>query len=156
MKKHIIILSLIILTSISAKAQYNGAVGVRFTDGPAVSAKFNVWGSSAFEVLVGGFGNGLKGTFLYEIHNPAFNSSRWRWYYGFGGHAGSSPVKRKNYDPVYNGEVFHLGLDGIVGLEHTFTEIPINISADWKPEVNFVNYTGLVLPVFGFTGRFAF
>jgi hypothetical protein len=154
MKKQLLVFGFIFCTYFSVQAQYKGAVGIRFSDGPAVTAKFSLGGSAAAEALLSGFGNGLKGTLLYELHNPAFNSSKWRWYYGFGGHMGASAVRRK----YYHSEIaeFHVGVDGILGLEHTFSEIPLNISADWKPEFNFINYTGLVIPVFGLSARLAF
>ena len=67
---------------------------------------------------------------------------------------GTTPVKRKHYEGV--DPFFHVGSDGIIGIEYTFQEIPVNISADWKPEFKFINYTGLVLPLFGLIARLAF
>lgn len=152
--KNLICTCLFVLALNAANAQYKTAVGIRFSDGPAVTAKFNFDSNKAIEALLGGFGNGLKGTVLYEIHNTAFGTPQWRWYYGFGGHMGSTPVKRKYYDEF--DPFFHVGADGILGIEYTFKEIPVNISGDWKPEFNFVEHTGLVLPLFGFSGRLAF
>lgn len=139
-----------------SNAQYKAAFGVRFADGPQVTAKFATGNNQAAEALLGGFGRGLKGTLMYQWHNGAFGTNQWRWYYGLGGHMGASPDRNWRNDKYGPDAVFHIGADGILGLEHTFREIPLNISADWKPEFNFVNYTGLVLPVFGFSGRLAF
>lgn len=140
--------------AVIGQAQYKVAVGIRLLDGPQVTGKFALGGNKAAEALVGGFGNGLKGTLLYEIHQSAFNSNQWRWYYGAGAHMGASPVRRKNYDAP--AAVFHMGVDGIIGLEHTFNEIPLNFGIDWKPELNFVNYSGVYLPNFGLSFRLAF
>ncbi len=152
MKKITVFTLLMIACSFSVLAQYKAAVGIRFHGGPAVTAKFNTGGNTAAEALLSGFGRGLKGTLLYEIHQSAFGTNQWRWYYGFGGHMGAAP-KRRGYEPL--GTEFHVGADGILGIEHTFREIPINLSADWKPEFNFINYTGLALPVFGLSARLA-
>ena len=35
-----------------------------------------------------------------------------------------------------------IGIDGIIGLEYSFTEIPINVSIDWKPVLNIIGYSG--------------
>jgi hypothetical protein len=32
-----------------------------------------------------------------------------------------------------------IGIDGILGLEYNFVEVPINLSIDWKPSFNIVN-----------------
>ena len=34
-----------------------------------------------------------------------------------------------------------IGIDGIIAIEYNFKEIPINISADWKPALNLVEHT---------------
>jgi hypothetical protein len=34
-----------------------------------------------------------------------------------------------------------IGVDGILGLEYNFSEVPINISIDWKPAFNLVGYS---------------
>ena len=154
-KKYLITLLLGIDFATFTQAQYKAAFGVRFIDGPAISAKFSTGGNEAAEALLGGFGRGLKATLMYQWHNPAFDSNQWRWYYGAGGHMGASPYRRWYRDRPAPAADFHIGIDGILGIEHTFDEIPVNISADWKPEFNFVNYTGLVLPVFGVTARLA-
>lgn len=156
MKKLVILTLLLMAASLSSKAQYKAAFGVRFSGGPAVSMKFSTDNNEAAEGLLSGFGNGLKGTLLYEWHNSAFDSNQWRWYYGVGAHLGASPDRNWRNDRPGPDGVFHVGADGILGLEHTFREIPLNLSIDWKPEFNFVNYTGLALPVFGATGRLAF
>ncbi|MGR3810919.1 hypothetical protein [Jiulongibacter sp. NS-SX5] len=156
MKKLITTILLLTGLSLGAHAQYKAAFGVRFNGGPALTAKFATGNNEAAEALLSGFGNGLKGTLLYEWHNPAFGTNQWRWYYGLGAHLGASPDRNwRNDRPGPDGD-FHVGADGILGIEHTFREIPLNISADWKPEFNFVNYTGLALPVFGASARLAF
>src|SRR5450759_676759 len=60
------------------------------------------------------------------------------WYYGGGAHIG---FYNGNY--VYwgnNGTTYTIiGIDGILGIEYTFSEIPINIGIDWKPALNLLS-----------------
>jgi hypothetical protein len=106
----------LVIVSTAANAQYKTAVGLRFSDGPEVTGKFNLGSNKAVEAILGGFSHGLKETLLYEIHNTAFNTPQWRWYYGFGGHMGTTPIKRKHYDRIDS--FFHVGADGIIGIEY--------------------------------------
>ena len=137
-----------------AQNPYKMALGVRYFYGPDLSAKFSLKGNTAAEALLGGFRNGLKGTLLYQWHNPALGGNAWRWYYGFGGHMGASPERRFFRRGPYAAGRFQVGVDGILGIEHSFRELPLNISADWKPEFNLLHNTGLDIPIFGFSARF--
>jgi hypothetical protein len=35
-----------------------------------------------------------------------------------------------------------IGIDGIIGLEYLFKDVPFNASLDWKPGFNLIGYTG--------------
>jgi hypothetical protein len=35
-----------------------------------------------------------------------------------------------------------IGIDGILGIEYNFEEVPINIGVDWKPAFNLTGYSG--------------
>ncbi len=144
----------IFLTQFETNAQYKFAVGARFDGGPGITMKFKNGSKLGAEALIHGYGNGIKGTLLAEWHEPAFNSNKFQFYYGFGGHMGATPgyYYRKR---EFAGPYFQVGADGILGLEHTFSEIPLNLSVDWKPEFNFINYTGLYLGNIGLSARFA-
>ncbi len=152
MKKTFFILFLLAF-NFMASAQYKFAVGVRFDDSQGLSFKTNKPKGVSFEGILSGFGNGTKGTLLAEWHQKAFTSGDWRWFYGVGGHVGSvnSRWRKKDYYQSYR----QVGADGILGLEYTIREIPLNLSIDWKPEFNFINYPGLYLSTFGFSARFA-
>ena len=68
---------------------------------------------------------------------------RFKWFFGFGAHIGFW-----NGDYTYHywgttGETYTVvGIDGILGLEYSFKEVPISLSLDWKPAFNFVGYSG--------------
>jgi hypothetical protein len=80
-------------------------------------------------------------TGLYEIHNRAFDTDRLNWYYGVGGHLGFWDGK---YYRDYNNDLNYtiVGIDGILGLEYNFNDIPFNISIDWKPAINLTGSSG--------------
>lgn len=77
---------------------------------------------------------GFDITGLYEIHNEAFAVEHLKWYYGFGAHLGSYPAGEAPWGTA--GAV--VGIDGILGLEYSFHEAPINIGIDWKPTFNLI------------------
>jgi len=47
-------------------------------------------------------------------------------------------------------------MDGILGLEYTFSEAPINLSLDWKPEIELTPYNGFIPGEGGFSVRYVF
>lgn len=143
---------ILLFVSISTSAQYKYAFGARFDGSPGITYKANNGKKASLEALLNSFGNGVKVTLLAEWHQRAFSSGQWRWYYGVGGHAGAANRYRKHY---YYDNYVQVGADGILGLEHTFAEIPLNLSVDWKPELNFINDPGLYVTNLGFSARFA-
>ncbi len=45
---------------------------------------------------------------------------------------------------------------GIVGLDYTFQQVPINLSIDWKPELNLVRSVNFEAATVGLSIRFVF
>lgn len=134
MKKALLIAVLITILSIGANAQdYRTAIGFRGGIYNGLTIKHFMSQSSAFELLLATRWSGFNFTALYEVHHQAFDVSGMRWYYGIGGH-----VNNYNYGHAYDG--FTLGIDGILGLEYSFKEIPLNISIDYKPAWNLRGY----------------
>jgi hypothetical protein len=142
MKKIILTLTLVIFISTFATGQdYETGIGLRLGTSIGVTAKHFVGQKSAFEGLLTSRWQGLEITGLYEIHNNAFDVDRLNWYFGFGAHLGfyngdNTPWGEANTNYVL------LGIDGIIGIEYNFNDIPINLSLDWKPVFNLTGYTG--------------
>jgi hypothetical protein len=144
MKKMIITcLFVFYLISISYAQDYNTGIGLRLGFNQGLTVKHFVGEKSAFEFLLATRWRGFEITGLYEIHNQFFNAERLNWYFGFGGHIGfwngDYTYKRwgeegRNYTVI--------GIDGILGLEYNFVEVPINIGLDWKPAYNISGYSG--------------
>jgi hypothetical protein len=125
-----------------AKGQdYDTGIGLRAGFSQGLTIKHFISRNAAFEGLLTTRWEGFDITGLYEIHNEAFEVDRLNWYYGFGGHFGSF-----NGDNVTWGEphtqYLVIGVDGILGLEYSFTEAPISIGIDLKPALNFIGYVG--------------
>jgi hypothetical protein len=144
MRKIILTLTLALLISSFANAQdYNNGVGLRLGFSNGLSVKHFISQRSALEGLLSTRWRGFDITGLYEMHNQAFDVERLNWYYGGGGHigfwngdntSGRWGVAGVNYTVI--------GIDGIIGIEYNFAEVPINISLDWKPAFNLTGYSG--------------
>ncbi|MFO7616560.1 MAG: hypothetical protein R6V75_04855 [Bacteroidales bacterium] len=122
---------------------YNTGIGLRGGFSNGITIKHFVTEKSAFEGIITSRWKGLELTGLYEVHNRAFNTERLKWYIGFGAHVGfwNGDNTRKYWgDPGTSYVV--VGIDGILGLEYSFMEVPINIGIDWKPAFNFFGYSG--------------
>lgn len=143
--KKTIITSLIAFcfVSISFAQDYNTGIGVRAGFFNGLTVKHFISERAAIEGLLASRWRGLELTVLYELHGRAFDTDRLNYYYGFGGHIGfydGDHTGGRWGDPGNRYNV--IGIDGILGLEYNFREIPFNISIDWKPAFNIVGYSG--------------
>ena len=150
MKKIIVLLICITSFSISLKAQdgesYRNAVGVRL--GSSVPAIKNgvtfkhFFGNNAVEAILS-FGDGTALCALYEIHKPIATANL-KWFIGAGGYIG------------FSNKTNNIGAAGIIGLDYKFPVLPLNLSLDWKPELNLVSKIGFEASGIGFSARFTF
>lgn len=142
MKKALIILVLTGLIGISASAQdYKTSLGLRAGLPYGVTLKHFLSKYNAFEGILASSYQGFVVTGLWENerwtgHYPGFN-----WFWGVGAHvgfwdAGNNP----NLPKSYSGSV--IGVDGVLGIEYTFDEIPLNLSLDLLPTIDLIGYTG--------------
>ena len=100
----------------------------------SISLKYFFNEISAVEALFS-FGDPLAIGALYEIHKP-ISESGIKWYYGGGGYLGF--VKTYNANKEKNETNPNFGAQGVLGLDYKFANIPLNLSLDWKPELNMV------------------
>ena len=147
MKKAGIVFIISTLFVLSAKAQdYKTALGVRLSSNDAVvnnsiSFKHFLSGSTAIEALLS-FGDPVALGVLIEKHKPAAVAGL-SWFYGAGGYIGFG--KDKN-----------LGAQGILGLDYKIPSAPINLSLDWKPELNLIEDVSFEPAAVGLSLRFTF
>jgi hypothetical protein len=90
---------------------------------------------------------------LVEFHKP-LAAAGLTYFYGAGGYLAFvktyNPTKQKNEtDP-------NIGAQGVIGLDYKFSNIPLNLSLDWKPELNIVTDINFEPAAIGFTARFTF
>lgn len=140
----------------TASAQYKTALGVRLSStamvNNSISLKHFLTETSAVEALFS-FGEPLALGALYEVHKPV-GTAGIQWYYGGGGYLGFAKTfntaKNKNETDV------NFGAQGVVGLDYKFADLPLNLSLDWKPELNIVSDINFEPAAIGFTARFVF
>lgn len=144
--------------AVSLSAQdYKTALGVRLSSSQpmqnnSISLKHFLNERTAVEALFS-FGDPLSLGALVEIHKP-FSTSGIQWFYGGGGYVGF--VKTYNLDKNKNETDVNFGAQGVLGLDYKFANLPLNLSLDWKPELNIVTDINFEPAAIGFTARFTF
>ncbi|MEO8149732.1 MAG: hypothetical protein ABI723_18985 [Bacteroidia bacterium] len=143
--KRVIAFTVVLIGLISFKSQaqeYQTGIGIRVGFDNGLTVKHFIADRNAIEGIVSFYREGLLITGLYEIqNNKAFKVDHLDWYYGFGGHLGfwnegNSPYNEDNKSSTV------IGIDGIIGLEYSFTEVPISLSFDFKPMINLIDDSG--------------
>ncbi|MCX8020418.1 MAG: hypothetical protein N2747_08000 [Chitinophagaceae bacterium] len=152
-----IALLLISCSQIAYSQTYKTALGVRFSSAHAVqnnsiSFKQFVTDKSAVEVLFS-FGDPVAIGALVHKHKSLLPAGL-SWYYGGG--AFICFVKTFNPQTQKNQTEFRIGGQGVVGLDYKFSQIPLNLSLDWKPELHFFSDISFEPSVVGLTLRFTF
>lgn len=128
------------LSGLASAQDYNTGIGVRGGLSNGLTVKHFIQSNIALEGLLSTRWDGFMITGLYEIHKNAFQTPRLNWYYGVGAHVGIWD----DQNTLFNDGQSHtlIGIDGIIGIEYNFTELPINLGLDWKPTFNIVGDTG--------------
>ena len=160
MKKIAIICSLIAAisaTQTSSAQDYKTALGVRLSSSNAmqnnsISIKQFINEKTAIEGLFT-FGDPLALGALLEFHKP-LSASGLTYFYGAGGYI--SFVKTVNVTTQKSSTDPNIGAQGVIGLDYKFGNIPLNISLDWKPELNIVSDINFEPAAIGFSARFTF
>ncbi|MBC7902873.1 MAG: hypothetical protein H7Y27_05600 [Gemmatimonadaceae bacterium] len=153
MRKLLPFISFVLIMSFStaAKAQesspdYKLGLGIRLSNqtptlSNAVSAKYFSNNGNAIEGLLS-FGShfGIGG--LYEVHKPLNAIAGLKWYYGAGAYIG------------FGSGNTYTGPTGVIGLDYKFEKIPLNLSLDWKPELDILPKINFIPDAFGLSARF--
>lgn len=160
MKKNVFVILLIAgissVTVVSAQ-DYKTALGVRLSSSAAmvnnsVSFKQFISDKTAIEALFS-FGDPLALGAILEFHKP-LSSAGLSYYYGAGGYI--SFIKTTNVATGKTSTDPNFGAQGVIGLDYKFTNVPLNLSLDWKPELNIVSDINFEPAAIGFTARFTF
>lgn len=142
MKKTYVILILFFSVLITSNAQdYKTALGLRAGLPVGVTIKHFLNETNAIEGILASRWSGFVVTGLYEFEYWTGEYPALNWYWGAGAHVGFwNAGYNPRLDVTYTGPV--IGIDGILGLEYTFDEIPLNLSLDILPSINLVGSTG--------------
>lgn len=156
MKKFPATVFLLILPLFTMPAQdYETGLGVKIGMSPGISAKHFITTNGALEGIATVRHRGANFTALGEFHLPVFDTDGMSLYYGGGLHAGVWDTGLARNQGT-SGRRFNMGIDGIIGLEHTFFYAPIAIGLDWKPYINLIRDRRLIIDELSFTIKFIF
>jgi hypothetical protein len=140
-----ILVTCVLYSQVSSAQNYKFGIGVRLSNASptinnSITAKYFISPETALEGLIS-FGNrfGIGG--LYEINKP-LNFPGLQWSYGGGGYVG------------FQSRDTYLGPTGIIGLDYKFEKIPLNLSIDWKPELDILPKISFIPDAFGLSARF--
>ncbi|ULQ50607.1 hypothetical protein [Flavihumibacter fluvii] len=154
MKSKIILLFVLVFGIImNSRAQnsdrgYTNAIGIKVWDGIGATYKYFLTEKGAIEVIAFFSNKGIRTTGLYEFHFPLGAEPGLRWFIGPGAHLGF-------YNNTQGNGVFP-GIDGILGVEYSFPNLPLNASIDWQPAVEFGNDRGFYGSWGGLAVRYIF
>ena len=130
---------------LSGEPGYRFGLGVRLSNSSptlnnSITGKYFVTNQNAIEGVLS-FGSRFGIGALLEIHKPT-NVEGLRWFYGGGAFLG------------FEDSDTYLGPTGIVGIDYKFANVPINLSIDYKPELNILPEISFVPDAFAFSVRF--
>jgi hypothetical protein len=161
MKKHLtsVFFTILLGSTIAYAQDYKTGIGIRGGWTGGITLKHFVKEGRALEGIfsTGWHWRGYRITGLYEIHKAAFakeNVAGLFWFYGAGAHFGGYSYQKPYYEwqSYGNNQGYYsvtkykrqgyvvFGIDGVFGLEYKIEEIPITLSLDVKPFIEFSDY----------------
>lgn len=128
--------------------QYGRSAGIRLGGTSGLTYKKFIVDEQAVETMVSGRNNGVQLTIMWVMHHPmeiAFNENFF-FYYGVGGHVGVEKYDDITKQRLTNGSEFSyesknyfaMGVDALIGMEYRMLTIPMSLSLDMKPYLNYV------------------
>jgi hypothetical protein len=146
MKKTILSITLMLASLATLNAQYQFAIGVRSGGTSGLTLKIINTSNTASELMVGFWNDGLSFTGLYERTPQVGTIEGLHWLLGMGAHvalyndnfrnSGSPSWYSDKSVDIEDGDL-GLGLDVMAGLEYKFPLVPLAISLELKPFVEF-------------------
>ncbi|KPK86165.1 MAG: hypothetical protein AMS27_05715 [Bacteroides sp. SM23_62_1] len=147
----------------SARCQhYDFAAGVRIGLSYGINGKLflktnqAVQSRGAIEGIVSFRHKGIMGSLLYEYHFEVFDTEGMYLYCGGGMHAGMLNSDEVPWETDHTGKKPYAGLDGIIGLEYAFSDIPVSVGLDWKPGFNIISDFNLIIDDIALSVRITF
>lgn len=155
--KHILLLSVLIIGAIAARAQdFNHAAGVRLGLTPGFEYRSFTDGANSYRFLLGTRDRGVQLHLLKEFHEYDLTSisDQLVLFYGLGVHAGYERWDEQHFHNnaywIETRTSLIAGLDGVVGWEYYFYEVPVVLGLELKPFVEFMGPEVFELELFDF------
>ncbi len=135
-KRTLTIMLLLVALTIGAQAQsYKSAIGLRGGEPFGVTFKTFINSTNALELIVGSayWWDTFAVTGFYQWQKPTDWTPNLDWYIGPGAHIGF-----RNSDPndIDDRGALLIGVDGIIGLEYTLDDIPLNFTLGAGPSIH--------------------
>lgn len=140
MKRILVLLVFITVSIFSYSQNYKTAIGIKggYPGYGSLNGKHFLNSKSAIEGSIGGSSNTLWLQGLYELNFSLEEGLN--WYAGGGANVGFYSYKNP-FNNVRTSNMV-LGLNGIVGLEYTFEDFPLNVALDTGPNLRLINSLG--------------
>lgn len=143
MKKLLLLLIALFMFATISNAQELGIrFGVISGGNVAVDGIFGIGDWSRIHADVS-FGSGVGVDAIWDFFYKPISGEAFYWYAGVGAF-------------TFLGTPFSLGATGELGLEYRFNQIPISLSADWRPYFTIVENTNFDAGNFGINIRYIF
>ena len=146
MKKKGLLFLMMIISSFCMAQSYKMGLGIRFSNDDAIvnnsiSFKYFFSPTVSGEALFS-FGDPVAVGLLFAKHHP-LGADNFNLFYGGGAYFGASSAYRA-------------GMQGVLGLDYKIATIPLNLSVDWKPELNLTREFTFEPAAIGLSARFTF
>ena len=129
---------------------YDFAAGLRLGNASGITGKMFLGTRLAVEGILTTRWDGLNVTGLLEGNHAIGDTPGLSFFYGGGANVGF-------WDTPENSEQkteFFLGATGIIGMEYTFQDLPLNLAIDWKPMFTVISVADFVWDEFALSVRY--
>jgi hypothetical protein len=140
MKRILVLLVFITVSTFSYSQNYKTAIGIKggYPGYGSLNGKHFLNSKTAIEGSIGGGTNTLWLQGLYELNFSLEQGLN--WYAGGGANVGFYSFKNTFTNERTSNMI--LGLNGIVGIEYTFEDFPLNVALDTGPNLRIINSFG--------------
>jgi len=124
--KKILFLGVLLISAFSFSQSYKMAIGLKggYPTIGGLNAKKMLTRSTAAELSIGGgYAGGLLLSGLFEVQKPLPETKGLNWYLGAGPTIG------------FGTNIFYFNVNGVIGLDYTFHDFPLNIALDSGPVI---------------------
>ncbi len=141
MKRVLFIVVFSLAALLSSAQDYKTSLGLRAGMPTGLSVKHFLSKKNAVEGVLAFSYSGFVVTGLYENEHWTGQYPGLNWFWGVGAYAGFwDSDKHPNIPDTYIGSI--IGAAGVLGLEYTFDELPLNLSVDLMPTFHLIGHTG--------------